>query len=87
MDVRNLCRQWLPDEAMATNGHQSRVADHIKRRDGSQFALFFSISRSPVRQLRCNMVETLAETGDEPHQCTDPVRAGRTRAATSRAFS
>ena len=59
----------LPDEEMATYGHQSRVADHIKRRDGSQFALFFfSISRSPVRQLRCNMVETLAETGDEPHQ-------------------
>jgi hypothetical protein len=62
MDVRN-----LPTMA-PRRGDQSRVADHIKPRDGSQFALFFSISRSPVRQLRCNMVETLAETGDEPHQ-------------------
>jgi hypothetical protein len=65
MDVRNLCRQRRPDEEMATYGHQSRVADHIKRRDDSQFALLFSISGSPVRQLRCNMGETLAETGDE----------------------
>ena len=65
MDVHNLCRQRLLNEEMATYGHLSRVADHIKRRDGSQFELLFSISRSPVRQLRCNMVETLAETGDE----------------------
>jgi len=48
MDVRNLCRQRRPDEEMATYGHQSRVADHIKRRDDSQFALLFSISGSPV---------------------------------------